>query len=203
MTERMSHWRRMAAGGMLLALAGCVSPSPKAAFYSLAAGDEAAPAAAAAETAPSVGVVPVVLPGYLNRPQMVVRRGATIEFDEYHRWAGNLQRDFSQVLVTDLARALGSERVALYPLAADFAPAYRLAVDVDRFDGNPEQGVTLSGRWTLTEAATRRVLLVRQVSIVEPVSGEGMAALAEAHGRAVDRMARTIAEAIAAQPRAE
>lgn len=203
MTERMSLWRRMAAGGMLLVLAGCVSPSPKAAFYSLAAGDETAPAAAAAETAPSIGVVPVVLPGYLNRPQMVVRRGATIEFDEFHRWAGNLQRDFSQVLVADLARALASERVALYPLAADLAPAYRVAVDVDRFDGNPEQGVTLSGRWTLAEAATRKVLLVQQVGIVEPVTGEGMAALAEAHGRALDLLAQTIAAAIVAWPRGE
>ena len=58
-------------------------------------------------------------------------------YDESHRWGGSLEQDFLRVLGENLALLLNTERVAVYPIDPTFPIAYRVALDVQQFDGRP------------------------------------------------------------------
>jgi len=180
-------------------LAGCSAASPKSHFYSLtplAAGNAGVRSGASGVF--SLGIAPAVLPDYLSRPQMIVRRGNELQLAEYHRWGGSLEEEFSRVLAENLSALLDSPQVATYPWAANFSPDYRLAVDLVRFDGNPEEGVTLVCRWSVAEGGTKNLLLVEKASIVQPVAAEGFSALAGAHSLALEQLSRQIASGLSA-----
>ncbi|MCH8947928.1 MAG: membrane integrity-associated transporter subunit PqiC [Acidobacteria bacterium] len=64
---------------------------------------------------PALGVGPVHLPSYLERTTIVTRRENQLSYNGMQRWAGSLESEFLQALGANLARMLGSHRVAVYP----------------------------------------------------------------------------------------
>lgn len=97
-----------------------------------------------------ISVGPVSLPAYLDRSQIVTRRG-DIELDmaDAHRWAEPLQKNFSRVLAEDLNNQMGAGKVIVWP-AKEFAPVdYRVAVNVERFDSTDQGDVLLVATWSI------------------------------------------------------
>ena len=56
-----------------------------------------------------------------------------VDVDEFNRWAAPLNDSIARVVAGDLAVLLGTPRVATAPLA-NFNPAYRVTIDVQRFE---------------------------------------------------------------------
>ncbi len=144
-------------GIFLVALTGCAGSSAPARLYVLTPAPEAraAPLGAAVPGGPALGVGPVRLPGLLDRPQIVTRRGADeIDEAEFHRWGEPLADSVPRILAENLAALRETERVALF--AWDPAPAVQrqVVVDVMRFDGAMGGDVVLDARWRIL--ATRR-----------------------------------------------
>ncbi|HEY5635892.1 MAG TPA: PqiC family protein [Burkholderiales bacterium] len=121
----------------------------------------AAPAAPAAKAPPSVLVTGVRLPQYLERPQMVTRRGAQIELAEFHQWGGNLRKDMTAALVRNLAARLGSERVLAAPHSMRFEPGARVEVEVLRFERDETGTVRLEARWWVSRGTERALVDAR------------------------------------------
>ncbi len=78
---------------------------------------------------------------------------------------------------------------------APSAPPWRIAIDVRRFDSLPGREARIEGSWTITGGAGARAASRCEWLLREP-AGPGMTALAEAHRRAVARLAGMIAAAI-------
>ncbi len=190
----------------LLALAGCgSSPTPR--FYSLHAAVKApaaqpapAPAAAAGpqsgQAAPVVvGIGPVDIPDYLDRPQLVTHpeqnRMRVLEFD---LWAGSLKAEIGRVLMEDLAALLPPDRFSVVSWRRGAQMDYRVALSVHRFDVEP-QGVLLSAQWTLFTKERKTASSVQSYSATEPSSAEPGEAAA-AMSRALGRLSETIAQRI-------
>ena len=108
--------------GLLLAIvAGCAGPSPRSNYYLLSALPdlETGEATTAAFDGLSVGIGPVSFPGYLDRPQIVIRTGPNeISFSEFDRWAEPLKNNFMRVLKEDLAELLKTDSIFVYPCSA-------------------------------------------------------------------------------------
>jgi len=61
-------------------------------------------------------VGPVELPEYLDRPQIMTCESRNeLQFAEFDRWAGSLEKAFSRVLAVNLSILLSTDRVAVYP----------------------------------------------------------------------------------------
>ena len=61
-------------------------------------------------------VGPVTLPGYLDRPQIVTRKGRDeIEPAEFDLWPEPLKSSVSRTLGENLATLLRTDRVAIFP----------------------------------------------------------------------------------------
>jgi uncharacterized protein len=183
----------------ILLFAGCRSTPPPTAFYTLTSVTKAE--RAVQDTASmrdlAVGIGPVQIPEYLDRPQIVTRSTPDkVTLSEFNRWGGSLRQDFPRVLAENVAALLGTERVLAYPWGDRLDPAYRVALDVQQFDGQLGETVALRVTWVVTGRDGKAPLAVRKSMIQEPVSGKDYDALVSAQSRAVAALGRQIAEHI-------
>ena len=189
--------RRIAPGLLVLvaaAAAGCRASAP-ARFYtldSLATADGAPPASYA------VVVGPVSVPASVDRPQFVVQVAPNrVEVDEFNRWAAPLDDGVARAVAGNLATLLGTPKVATGSLA-NFTPAYRVTIAVQRFDSIPGDAVVVETVWTVRDSADGGTRSGRTVAR-EAVQGSSYDALAAAHSRALARLSSDIAAAIRAE----
>lgn len=183
-----------------LVCAGCAS-APKERFYTLAPAPSAVPAAAAA-TPPryAVAIGPVKVPDAVDRPQMVVREGPNrVEILEQQRWAGSLRSEIGRALAAGVGAALPDAQVSVNDSQAGRTAAYRVAVDIERFDAALNDSVSVQALWTLRQEGGTLVRSGRY-NATEPTGPGGHEAIAAAYARALAGMSTVIAEALRAAP---
>ena len=149
-----------------------------------------------AERGPAIGVGPVTLPGYLDRRQIVTRRGRDeIELGEFDLWSEPLKDGTARILGEDLAILLRTDRVALLSWRGSHPMQYQVAVEVARFEGAAGADVTLEARWRIL-GGDGKELALRRSTVTEVVGAPGYGALVAAMSRALGALSRDIATAI-------
>ena len=190
-------WGALAVTATLIG--GCAGSSPPVEFYTLSPliGLQQEPHAGAIGHDIAIGVGPMEIPKFLDRPQIVTRTSANrIEVSEFHRWGGSLHADFLRVLADNISILLGTNQVAVYPWGDRFDPTYRIALDVEQFEGRLGEYVQLDVTWTVTGREAGETLLVKKSKIREPVATEDYEALVAAKSRALAALSREIADEI-------
>lgn len=179
--------------------AGCASPPPER-FYRLAVAPQtAAPATATATTGdgPVVTVGAVTLPALVDRPQIVtLAAGSRVEVSEAHRWAEPLRLALGRVVAEQLAAALGTPLVYAYPQLAVADPAFRVTLNVQRFDATRGVAVDDELLWTVRRVADGQLRSGRSGGRAVPADAS-YDALAAAHVEALAVVSGDIARAIA------
>jgi uncharacterized lipoprotein YmbA len=137
------------------------------------------------------------VPAYLDRPQIVTRRGREeIEIAEFDRWGEPLAEGLPRTLADNLAALLPGENIALFPWAGSRPIRRRVLIDVNRFDGPLGGDVVLDARWRIL-AEDRRELVSRRSVLTEATGGPGYPALVAALSRSLAALSREIASALA------
>ena len=152
----------------------------------------------------TIGVGPLDLPEYLDRPQIVVRASRNeIELAEFDRWAEPLKGQFVNILAENLGILLGTDRVVVHPFSSAAKIAYSIAIDVVAFDGTPDGEVSLTVRWVLLDKKGVPVV-VRKSSFVRPAGEEDddFETMVAAQSELLADFCREIASAIASAPSA-
>ena len=142
-----------------------------------------------------LGLGPIRVPGYLDRPQIVTRRQPhRLDIAPFDRWAEPLEESVARVMATNLARLLGTERVQRHPWRDTHSVQVEVEIDVFRFDGTLGNAVALDVHWRMrsNQGPVQRAAYIR-----EPIEGDGYAALAAAMSRALATLAHQIADAVA------
>jgi len=178
---------------LALLAAGCGTSAPTR-YYTLAS-TATADGAAPSRTAVIVG--PVSVPASVDRPEFVIEIAPNrVEVEEFDRWAAPLGEAIARTIATDLAALLGSPEVATAPFA-NFDPAWRVTIDVQRFESVRGGSVLVEAVWAVRKVSGGATRAGRTVAR-ETVAGEGFDALAAAHSRALAHLSRDIAAAIRA-----
>ncbi|MBW2196075.1 MAG: membrane integrity-associated transporter subunit PqiC [Deltaproteobacteria bacterium] len=188
-------WVLVAAAIML---AGCVGTSSPVTFYTLnpLSGVKPDSSGDIADRNIAVGVGPVTFPGYLDRPQIVTRRGQSrIEISEFHRWGDSLLKSFSRILAKNISILLPTNQVNVYPWRDGFSPVYRVKLDVEQFDGQLGDFVLLDVTWSVT-GPENVDMVVRTSAIEERMSTTDHDGLVAAMSRALAALSREIVEVI-------
>ncbi len=179
----------------LLFLTGCARSRP-AKFYLLHPLQEAA-AQQQGGAALSIGVGPVDMPDYLDRPQIVTRISpGEVRLAEFERWAEPLKTNFSRVLGENLSRLLATDRIAIFPWTGAPHIDYRVAVEIITFDGAPGNTVMLNARWSVIEEETQKVLADKKSQITVPTADADFRGLVTAQSKALAALSSEIAAAI-------
>ncbi len=145
----------------------------------------------------SLGVGPIKIPEFLERPQIVTRQQQNLlQINEFHRWGDSLEAQITNVLVENLSTLLNTPRVITYPWIRPFSPDYQLYIDFRRFDGNPEDSVIMDAIWRVVDTKNNKALLTRHISQIVPTHGKGYKPYVIALNAALEKLSQEIANSL-------
>ena len=181
----------------LAGLASCASAPPER-FYRLPSPQPAAALPTAG--GPVIAIGPVALPELVDRPQIVTSAGSgdaavRVTVSEANRWAEPLRQAIGRTVAAQLSALLTAPQVVAYPQVQVADPAYRVTLNVQRFDAELGAQVDDDVLWTVRRVGDGQTRSGRSVLRV-PVSGVGYEPVAVAHGAALQAVARDVAQAI-------
>lgn len=142
-----------------------------------------------------IGIGPVSLPEYINRPQIVTRNSKhQFKVSEFNRWIEPLNDSISRLLVINLSNNLNSNQIYWVPRSDRQYPLdLRVVIDIGRFDGQLGKDVVLEARWSIFDKDDKPAL-TRVSLIKEPVNGEDYNALVAAMNRALQKLGVEISQ---------
>lgn len=142
-----------------------------------------------------IGVLPVRVPDYLDRPQIVTRTGAnTLDLNEFHRWAEPLRMNITAILIQNLSHLLQTDGIINTGQNFGLPLRFQVGVEVRRFDGELGGEVILSGRWSVFSDDGKQTVVGRGFSFHEQTQSETYEAYVAALSRTIAELGRAIAE---------
>ena len=184
-------------------LAACSTSKLTERFHTLVPADaarvpvQAASAPAATASPLYVDVLPVSIPPQVDHAQWAVRQpDESLLLLEQDRWAAPLQDELRGAIVARLTSRWGA--VDVRSVAPPQASVWRVRVDVQRFESVPGREARIEAAWSVLSTQRGATALVCRSVMQEPVAQASIAALADAHRRAVTRLADEIGQRILA-----
>ncbi|MBT3917670.1 MAG: membrane integrity-associated transporter subunit PqiC [Nitrosomonadales bacterium] len=99
---------------------------------------------------PLIGLGPIRLPEYLDRPQMVVAVSENkYKLIESHRWAEKLDQNISLALFRALPGQLGTDRMIRYPWPQRPGVDYQIKIDILELNIDPTGQSRLVAQWSI------------------------------------------------------
>jgi len=206
MTSTRRLLKTCAAGAIAIALAGCtaisrtiLAPQPDISkFYLLTPTAGAAPTAPAAAQSVGgdfvIGLGPIKLPPYLDRPEVVTRTAPNrLELSKEDRWGESLQNGFTSVMERDLAAQAGTGRVIIFPWYNTVHVDLQVQIDVYRFETDGQGNAQLSAKWTILDPTNKKILYTAESNLTEPCKPGDTTDAAAALSRTVGDLSGQIA----------
>ena len=177
---------------------GCLGGTAPTRFYVLAAADGPE---VPGSRAVSIGVGPVNVAGYLDRPQIVTRPSPDkIDLADFDQWGEPLRDGIPRVLAENLSRQLPAAKISVFPWRGLEGVRYQVVVDVTRFDGPAGGDTTLEARWRILDGTTAKELAGKTTRLTEPAGAAGYPQTVSAMSRALAGLSRDIAQTLVSLP---
>jgi uncharacterized lipoprotein YmbA len=205
MTITLRNACTICAIAIALALAGCgpvLAPQPDPSkFYLLTpAADPPSTQTAAVQGSGggyTLGLGPVKLPAYLDRPQVVTRTSPNqLDVSKTDRWGESLQNNFTSVLTRDLTAQLGTQQIVVFPWYSTTHIDLQVQVEVYRFETDAQGNAQLSAKWTVHDGTGKNILYSAESNLTQPSKPGNTADAAAALSRTVNDMSREIANMV-------
>ena len=129
---------------------GCTNSAKSIQFYRLTADVELTntPHVNKKDKGPVVGLGPIRIPDYLNRPQIIVAvTPHQYLLSEDHRWAERLDQTISLALYQVLPSQLNTDRLVRYPWAQREVVDYQVSMDIIEFNVDATGQSRLVAQW--------------------------------------------------------
>jgi len=165
MTSKISILSVVLLSAAALLLGGCgniVSQSTPTEFYRLLEADNSqiSPVKSELPDGLQVGIGPITIPGYVDRPQIVTSgTGGRLIVDDFNHWAEPVQENIERIMVANMSSLLSQKQVFHYP--ANFHPdpsSLQIAVEITNMIRDENGQVYLSARWNVKRMLDNRLL---------------------------------------------
>jgi hypothetical protein len=147
-----------------------------------------------------LGIGPIHLPAYLDRPQIVTRTGAnSLKVNDFHRWAAPLPNELTRILSENLGRLTGIQRHETYPWAVHRRPDLAVELVIRAFEGRPDGSVIFDGTTHIHDwrhAAPKNRF--RAFHLTQEGIGSDHATMIAAQSKALAELSRQIGDEIMA-----
>lgn len=183
------------ASTVALLTVGCFR-SPPTHFYSL----HPLPAEIQRDTntnGPRVEVLVSAFPGYLNNPQMALRRAdGEIVVDEYNRWIEELESNFERTIMENLVTRLDNAAVVVVQPYQVSESALSVRLEVVQFDVSEQGEAVLKVRWQVSGGKVRDPSPLQLSVFRELLGSSSPEARVAAQSRAVASLCDELARAV-------
>lgn len=185
----------------VLTLSGCLamsnSPTPR--FYMLKAIDEHQAAQKFKITSDMIiGVGPVSIPEYLNRPQIVTQdKDKMLTFAQFDRWGENLDRALGRLIREDLGVMLPGVTFELFSWNMDIPVKYQVLIDVVQLEGELKKDLFFVAQWSVFNLDKNKMLVIKRSEFRQPINPNNYSGLVGTLSAACASLSSEIAEAVA------
>lgn len=146
----------------------------------------------------SLGIGPVTIPSYLDRPQLVTRLGANeLRIDEFRQWAEPLRVNILRVIEENVAMLTGAKHIHAVPKRRSAVVDYQISLDVLRFDADTAGIVTLKSVWRIVSPVGHQQLMERRATIVKPSGSTNTIDVVDAMNKALAALSQEMVNALA------
>jgi uncharacterized lipoprotein YmbA len=180
------------------AIAGCANTQP-AQFYVM----NPVLKAPSAESSQSRGegmyleIGPVMVPTYLERPQIVTRTGMNeLQVEDFHLWAESFEQNVTRVMAENLSAALSTNRIEFYPVQQSSPVDYRISVDIVQFEADQAGKVVLIARWQILDHDGEPVLPLQRSRFEETIELVNYSGIAAGMSRLLGKLSQQLAAAV-------
>lgn len=177
--------------------AGCITGTSQQSVYYVFTASQTTPLLSLKNFNHNIGIGPVKIPEYLQRPQIVRQKSAnTLEINEFHRWGDSLEAQITSVLAQNLSTLLDTPGISTYPWKKPLSPTIQISIDFSHFHGSPAGSAKVEAIWRIINTKNDTILLTKKTSLLEPGENSGHEALVKALNMALDKLSREIASAV-------
>jgi uncharacterized lipoprotein YmbA len=170
-----------------LLISGCAQPGKS--FYVLTANGPAPSGGGI-----GIGVGPVTLAEYIDRPNLVVQQAPNqLAVSEDNRWAGDLSASIARVTAANLGREMKTGNVRTYPWQRDEEIDYQVTLDIRQLHSEADGYAVIEAGWRAYSLPDRKLKASRTFVGREPLAADGYAAMVAAQSRLLSRLAGDIA----------
>jgi hypothetical protein len=149
-----------------LTLSGCSASKPTR-FYVLSEMPDVTTSTSATQSTstgrgPAIGVGPITLPKYLDRPQIVTHLNTnSLAQADLDQWGGDLDDNITRVLAANLAKLRNTDRVSIYPWKDGVPVDYQVTLNIARFERDISGSVVLDVFWTVSNPLDATTMKMR------------------------------------------
>jgi uncharacterized lipoprotein YmbA len=116
-----------------------------------------------------IGLGPIHLPKYLDRPEIVTRAAPNrLELSKEDRWGESVQNGFTSAMERDLTADSGTGRVIVFPWYNTVHVDMQVQIDVYRFETDGNGNAQLSTKWTILDSTGKSILYTVVSDITQP-----------------------------------
>ena len=142
----------------------------------------------------TIGINPIDLPRYLDRPQIMTRvNDNEYKLSELNLWAEPLKNSIPRIIAQNLNTLLCADTV-IFPWAGFKQFDYRLSAVVIRLDGTLGGQAFLEVQWSISDERAQKILITKNSRYSEPIRSQDYHALAYAYSRVLSAFSREIAD---------
>lgn len=168
---------------LALALGGCVaisnSPTPR--FYALQAMDESQ--ANEKFNIPSsviIGIGPVTVPEYQNRPQIVTQdTNNLLAFAQFDRWGEPLDLALLRLISANLSVMLPGATLEISPWNLAIPVKYQVILDVVRLESRLDNDLSFTVQWSVIDLENKKMMLTKRSEFSKPIEPHSYSGLAK------------------------
>ena len=191
----------MGAACLALVLSGCMSvpnsPTPR--FYMLQAADEnqvSKKTNIASDVV--IGVGPVKIPGYQDRPQIVTQdKEKMLKFAQFDRWGEPLDFGMKRLIGENLAVMLPEAKFTLYPWNSSVPVKYQVVVEIIQLDSKLDEDMFLVAQWLVIDVQNSKTMIIKRSEFRQSIIPQNYSGLVKTLSMACASLSSEIVEALA------
>jgi uncharacterized lipoprotein YmbA len=202
MKQFIINFCKVASGVCLaLILSGCLSiknsPTPR--FYVLSAEDENQVSKKVNIISEVfIGVGPVKIPEYLERPQMVTQgKEKILKFAQFDRWGESLDLGLTRLIRENLTVMLPGAKFALYPWNITIPIKYQVVVEIVQLDSELDKDLLFVAQWLIIDTQNFKTMMMKRSEFRQPIIPQNYSGLAKTLSTVCRLLSSEIAEALA------
>ncbi|MCG8686342.1 MAG: PqiC family protein [Desulfobacterales bacterium] len=180
---------------LCMVLGACTGKSAPTNFYLLnVESASSSPVDVSSETGHlKIGIGPVEIPAYLDRPQIVTRSGPNrLHLAEFDSWAEPLKETIDRLMVETISGMMDQTAVVVLPWNGRMTLDYQVVVEVIQMDNQKSGEAFLAVRWAMLKSYSNQIISVHRKTYSHPFNMNEIETYAAAHSRNFESLCRDI-----------
>lgn len=141
----------------------------------------------------ALGVGPIAIPGYIDRPQMVTKTDtAELRLEEFARWAEPMDEMFTRTLAQNIRSLTNSQQVHSHPWAILVKFDFQVSAKVIKFENNLQGDALLVVHWGLIKESNSVDIKITHSEYRASANNSGYAARVDALNETLAQFAHDI-----------